>query len=124
MQYKETQYSHEMRKREKEYSRLKVTLGQVGDSPSPPHLLLSFLCHSRWCRTEVDSGSWVSVYSMPSSEQVGRDGFGTSPGGRPSPIPVSPYLIPDLSSCVEETYRAIITSYEERQKVIVEQPKC
>ena len=32
MQYKETHYNHENRKREKEYSRLKVTLGQV---PTP-----------------------------------------------------------------------------------------
>lgn len=49
MQYKEAQHSHEMRKREKEYSRLKVKLGQVlvystvGQSsphtPPPPQLV-------------------------------------------------------------------------------------
>jgi X breakpoint 2-interacting protein len=81
MQYKEAQHSHEMRKREKEYSRLKVKLGQlVSDRSHERRLGLSVL------NALQRSGGKRKLWDQPGSS-------------------------------VEGTYRTIVSSYEERQKV-------
>ena len=145
MQYKEAQHSHEMRKREKEYSRLKVKLGQVCTAPSPlyPPLPLhpSLLSLSpppspslptlpplppAGVRSEPRASSWSQCSEY--TPEIWRQEKTLGPAGKVSGlililtythVPRLPFLLSalSLSSSVEDTYRTIVSSYEERQKV-------
>ena len=121
MQYKEAQHSHEMRKREKEYSRLKVKLGQVlivqcmlrnVTLTSPSSQLVSDRSHERRLGLSVLNDLQRSGGKRKLWDQPGR--LTNSFSYQMFPYSYSHNSYP---SSVEDTYRAIVGSYEERQKV-------